>query len=183
VTRLYLVRHAQADAGWGDSIDPGLSELGRSQAEAMAEKLAPLGPLPVITSPLLRAKETAAALEARWKIMAVVDPGVGEVPSPSEDLTERREWLRKALATTWTELGPRYTSWRTMVTELLLGIPNDTVVVSHFVLINAVLGRAAGLDEVVVSPIDNASVTVIDSSDHELRVVDEGHGGTTGPVL
>jgi broad specificity phosphatase PhoE len=185
MARLHLVRHAQAEAGWGDQADPGLSELGRQQADEMADRLAPVGPLPIMTSPLARARETAAALEHRWNILAVVDPGVGEVPSPSEDLVERHDWLRQALGSTWTALGPRYLSWRTMVTELLIGIPHDTVVVTHFVLINAALGRAMGRDEVVVGPVGNASVTVFENEGHELRLVEETEieHGSVGPVL
>jgi broad specificity phosphatase PhoE len=172
MARLFLVRHAQAAAAWNEDEDPGLSKLGHEQAEVMAEQLAPMGPLPLMTSPLRRARETAAALERRWGTLALVDPGVGEVPSPSEDLAERRAWLRQALGTTWTDLGPRYRAWRTMVTELLIGIPEDTVIVSHFVLINAALGRATDRDEVFVSNVDNASVTVFENGDHELRVVE-----------
>jgi broad specificity phosphatase PhoE len=185
MARLYLVRHAQAEAGWGDDTDPRLSKLGREQAAEMADRLAPVGPLPVLTSPLRRAKETAAVLEARWNILAVVDPGVGEVPSPSEDLAERQDWLRTALGSTWTELGPRYLSWRTMVTELLIGIPHDSVVVTHFVLINAALGRAMGRDEVVVGSVGNASVTVLDNDGHDLRIIEETEveHGSVGPVL
>jgi broad specificity phosphatase PhoE len=107
------------------------------------------------------------------------------VPSPSEDLNERQDWLRTAMGSTWTELGPRYTSWRTMVTELLMGIPHDTVVVTHFVLINAALGRAMGRDEVLIGGVGNASVTVFDNEDHELRIVEETptDRGSIGPVL
>jgi broad specificity phosphatase PhoE len=185
MARLHLVRHAEAESGWGDSLDPGLSKLGREQAGEVADRLGPLGPMPVLTSPLQRARETAAPLEARWNIMAVVDPGVGEVPSPSEDPTERQAWLRNAMGSTWTELGPRYTSWRTMVTELLIGIPHDTVVVTHFVLINAALGRAMGREEVFVGGVGNASVTVLDNSDHQLRIVEdvELDRGGVGPIL
>ena len=35
-----LVRHGEAEAGWGTSPDPGLSALGLKQAEAVAEQLA-----------------------------------------------------------------------------------------------------------------------------------------------
>jgi broad specificity phosphatase PhoE len=103
------------------------------------------------------------------------------VPSPSEDLTERQQWLRQAMASQWSELGPRYLSWRTMVTELLMGIPHDTVVVTHFVLINAALGRALGNEDVFVSAVDNASVTVFENGDHELRLVEQERAGGDGP--
>ena len=64
--RLFLVRHGRATGGYGADLDPGLDDLGRAQAAATAERLGPLGPLPMITSPLRRAREPAAALEARF---------------------------------------------------------------------------------------------------------------------
>ncbi|MEY4230069.1 MAG: hypothetical protein RLZZ362_918, partial [Actinomycetota bacterium] len=45
MTRLYLVRHGRATAGWDVDPDPGIDELGRSQAAAVADRLAALGPM------------------------------------------------------------------------------------------------------------------------------------------
>jgi len=170
--RLHLVRHGRATGGYGDDPDPGLDELGRAQAAAAAEVLAPLGPIPIITSPLRRARETAGALEARWSTMAIVEPGVGEIPAPVEDLEARHTWLREAMGSTYTDLGPRFRSWRTMVTALLLHLHEDTVVVTHFVAINAVLGVATGDDRVMSSAIGNGSITTLDH-DHDIFTVVE----------
>jgi len=59
--RLLLVRHAHADAGHPDELRP-LSAHGREQARELAERLAPRQPALVLTSPLRRARETAAAI-------------------------------------------------------------------------------------------------------------------------
>jgi phosphohistidine phosphatase SixA len=61
--RVYLVRHAHAAAGEPDELR-ALTEAGREQARALGERLAALDPKPalVLTSPLLRARETAAAI-------------------------------------------------------------------------------------------------------------------------
>jgi phosphohistidine phosphatase len=59
--RLFLVRHAHADPGDPDSLRP-LSARGREQARELGERLAPIEPEVVLTSPLLRARETAAAI-------------------------------------------------------------------------------------------------------------------------
>lgn len=61
--RLYLVRHAQAAPGDPDELRP-LTEAGRAQARSLGERLAALDPAPatVLSSPLLRAVETAAAI-------------------------------------------------------------------------------------------------------------------------
>jgi broad specificity phosphatase PhoE len=178
MARLYLVRHAQASAGFGEDPDPGLDQTGREQAEEMAAKLGSLGPLPMITSPLRRARETVAALERRWNTMAIADPSVAEIPSPTEDLAERQAWLRQAMTGTWADLGPRYTSWRTMMTEQLLRITEDTVIVTHFVAINAAIGVATGQDLVMCRRVANASVTVFDAEHKTLRLVEGGEEGT-----
>lgn len=59
--RLFLVRHAHSDPGDPDELRP-LSAKGREQARALAERLASVGPEAVVSSPLLRARETADAI-------------------------------------------------------------------------------------------------------------------------
>jgi broad specificity phosphatase PhoE len=56
---IYLIRHGQAEAGWNTHRDPGLDDTGRQQAEAAARALADRGPLPIVVSPMRRARETA----------------------------------------------------------------------------------------------------------------------------
>ena len=59
--RLFLVRHAEAAPGHPDELRP-LTPAGREQARALGERLAPTAPAVVLSSPLLRARETAAAI-------------------------------------------------------------------------------------------------------------------------
>ena len=60
--RLYLVRHAEAAAGSPDELRP-LTEAGRRAARELGSRLAGEGRLDaVITSPLLRARQTGAAI-------------------------------------------------------------------------------------------------------------------------
>ena len=61
LTRLYLVRHAHSDPGDPDSLRP-LSARGKQQAQELAAQLATPAPEAVFASPLLRARETAAAI-------------------------------------------------------------------------------------------------------------------------
>ena len=63
--RLFLIRHADAEAGDPDELRR-LSPEGREQARALGEQLAADGVQAdaVLTSPLLRARETGEALAA-----------------------------------------------------------------------------------------------------------------------
>ncbi|MCU1351673.1 MAG: hypothetical protein JWM05_882 [Acidimicrobiales bacterium] len=169
--RLHLVRHGRAAAGWGADADPGLDDEGRAQAAVAAEALAALGPLPLICSPLRRTRETAAPIAARLGTTPRIEPAVGEIPSPTDDLAERAAWLPGALAGRWSDLDDRVTTWRARLVDVLLAVPGDAVVVSHFVAINAVVSWAAGEDRVTMFLPANASVTVVDVDAQGFRVV------------
>lgn len=180
MTRLYLVRHGRAAAGWNTDRDPGLDEVGRQQAAEMTARLAPLGPLALVSSPLLRCQETAAGLAKDWGTSPRIEPGVAEIPSPEGvAMADRVEWLRLAAAGTWMALGPRYTTFRDGVAETLRGLPDDTVVTSHFIAINAAIGVALGDDRVVIRRLDNCSVTVVDVADGVFQLVEGGHEADT----
>lgn len=180
MTRVHLVRHGRAAAGWDVDPDPGLDELGREQSLAVARRLAPLGPLAVVSSPLLRCQQTAFPLATAWKATPVVDPAVAEIPSPEGvDMADRVEWLRAAMGGTWAELGAPYTAFRDGVVAAVSALAVDTVVFSHFVAINAVIGAALGDDRLVIRSLDNCSVTVVDVVDGGLRLVEGGHEADT----
>jgi phosphohistidine phosphatase len=67
--RLFLIRHADAEAGEPDELRR-LSQEGREQAKALGERLAAQGIRPdaVLTSPLLRGRETGEALASELGI-------------------------------------------------------------------------------------------------------------------
>jgi phosphohistidine phosphatase len=59
--RLFLVRHAKAEAGTPDELR-ALNQRGRGQARELGERFAVIGVDAVVSSPLLRARETADAI-------------------------------------------------------------------------------------------------------------------------
>jgi len=64
--RLYLVRHAEAVPGEPDDESRALADEGREQARELGRRLASEGVRPdaIVSSPLLRARETAELLGA-----------------------------------------------------------------------------------------------------------------------
>ncbi len=72
LTRLYLVRHAHSDPGDPDSLRP-LSTHGRQQARELGERLGGFAPAIVVASPLLRARETGAAIAKAAGVDVLVD--------------------------------------------------------------------------------------------------------------
>lgn len=182
MVRLYLVRHGKAAASFSEARDPELDATGAAQAEALAERLAPLGPLPIVTSPLRRALETAKPLERRWRLTARIEPAFGEIPAPTDEPAARGAWLRRVMEATWSTQPVALTAWRQRVVEGLVVMQRQTVVVTHFIAINVAVGYAEGDDRVVVFAPDHCSVTVLDVDDGALRLVRRGAERAT-PVL
>ena len=179
--RITMVRHGQAAAGWGDDLDPGLSDVGLAQARAAADALASIGPQPIVASPLRRCRETAAPLAAVWNVEPAIDASVGEIVSPADQsgLEARSAWLRQAMGGTWSTLGAEHDAWRQSVLHSVRSLECDTVVHSHFIAINVVVGAATGDDRVVCFAPDNCSWTVVDVEDGGMSIVELGRQATT----
>ena len=171
---LYLIRHGQASAGFDQASDPGLDAVGLAQAEAIANELEPLGPLPIVTSPLQRTRQTAAAFEKRWKVQARIEPAVAEIPSPTQDLQARADWLRQAMRGRWSALAPRYQEWRDQVVAALVALKATTVVTSHFIAINAAVGAATQDDRMICFEPDNCSCTRLEVRAGQLHLIELG---------
>jgi len=176
---IYLVRHGKAAAGFDGHADPGLDDLGRRQAEATAAMLAPKGPLPILSSPLARARDTAVPLAERWSSDIVIEPRVAEIPSPTEDLAERSAWLRQAMAGSWSELDDTLQNWRQALIDCLADIADDSVIFCHFIAINVAVGAASDDDRMVLFSPDNGSVTTLTNTAGRLAVQELGRTAET----
>jgi len=73
--RVILVRHAEAAPGEPDALRP-LTPAGHETARALGAVLAREHPDAVVTSPLRRARETAAAIAEAAGLEAVPDDGM-----------------------------------------------------------------------------------------------------------
>lgn len=175
MAKIYMVRHGRAEAGFGESMDPGLDALGRSQAEEVAKKLANLGPLPVISSPLKRTRETAAPLAKLWNVEPVIEKAVAEIPSPwGMTLDGRVAWLRNLMGGSWRDVPLDLAEWREDCIASVTEISRDTVIFSHYVAINVIAGAATGDYRVVTFSPDNCSVTVLETDGAKLTLIEKG---------
>ena len=177
MTTIYLIRHGQAEAGWSEQRDPGLDDTGRRQAEQAALALAQRGPLPVIVSPLRRARETAHEFEMLWRRPATLEKRVAEIPSPAMTLSERGAWLKSLTRQRWQDLDEVIQGWRREALECLLEISRDTVVVSHFMIINAVVSWMRGEEGVVCCHPIQGSRTTLERDGGSFRVLEIGAQG------
>ncbi|MDG1704086.1 MAG: histidine phosphatase family protein [Pseudomonadales bacterium] len=171
-----LVRHGKAAAGFGAHPDPGLDDLGRSQAAAVAAMLDQqhqIRPI-LLSSPLARAYETAQALAALWQADITIENRVAEIPSPTPDLEARAAWLSQAMAGNWSDLDASVQQWQQDIGGFLAGCEEDCIIFSHYVAINAAVGAATGDDRMRIFGPDNCSVTTLDNAGGKLTVVELG---------
>jgi phosphohistidine phosphatase SixA len=89
---VFLVRHAHSDPGDPDELRP-LSTRGRDEARALADRLAAHATPPrlVLTSPLLRARETAEAIADAAPAELRVEPTL----APGATAADVREAVRE----------------------------------------------------------------------------------------
>lgn len=176
---IYFVRHGKAAAGFSEDIDPGLSDVGRAQALAVAARLIGAVPVDLISSPMRRARETAEPVEKALRQNPRISQAVAEIPSPALDLSERGEWLRRAMRGTWADLSPEHQKWRQGVVDALLELPNDSIIFSHFIAINAAVTHALKDPRMVCFAPENCSVTLLDNAGGRLRVIELGEQAVT----
>ena len=158
-----MVRHGQADSAWHESPDPGLSELGRQQAATAAQQLHHLNNVHIISSPLLRCQQTAQPFAQAKQTPISIHSEVSEIPTPSNIAFEQRgPWLQQAMAGTWQQLGQQFVDYQNTIAHFVANLKHDTVIFSHFVAINAIIGHATQDDQVLTMSLDNCSVTVFE---------------------
>lgn len=153
---LILVRHAlpvRIDGGDGPA-DPSLSEDGRRQAQALASWLADEPIDAIWSSPMRRARETAAPLEEATGLLAEIDVDLREFDAdevhyiPMEELTRDDPRWRELIA----RLGsPEQFAFRDVaaaaVERIVAANPGRTVVVvCHGGVVNAYLSSILHID-------------------------------------
>ena len=170
---IYLVRHGEAAASWGSHPDPGLSDNGRAQAETVAQTLLNEPISHAISSPMARCQETGGFFANVANLSLTIEPAVTEIPTPS-DIIDRVPWLRGLMSGQWKDAPDLVNTWRNGLISTLEALPDETVVFTHFVAVNAVVGSIEGTDNVTVFRPNYCSVTKLDNTSGTLRLVERG---------
>ncbi|MAT91240.1 MAG: phosphoglycerate mutase [Halioglobus sp.] len=169
---IYLVRHGEAAARWGEASDPGLSELGVAQAQQAAAYLAPRlsAKAQLRSSPLARARQTAQPLADTLAAQLVIEPAFREIPSPVP-LEQRQDWLRQFMREHWDTQEAVLQDWRDAAFDTLLALQAPTAVFTHFLVINAIVGRLQGRAQTLCFWPDNGSITQLRRTGQGLELV------------
>jgi broad specificity phosphatase PhoE len=179
-TRILLARHAHTDAIGqrllGRGPCPGISENGREEAVALAERLAAESIAAVYTSPALRTRQTAELIAEPHALPATELPAFSEV--------DFGEWTGMAFADldgdhTWRDFNERRSVTRAPGGELMLEVQARTmaalldlhsrhagatiIIVSHADVIRSVIGYVIGVpvDNLLRLAVEPASVSTL----------------------
>ena len=175
MTQIWIVRHGEAAASWEKDPDPGLSGLGQSQAEETANAMLDIVPMgaQLISSPLRRAQETAAAFANKRGDSVQIDPRFSEVRSPVP-LSGRKAWFQGFMCQYWSEQSDDLREWRRDILSGLREATGPTVVFCHFLVINAVIAEIENKPEVLQVYPANASFHELKLEGGELSLVQLG---------
>lgn len=77
----------------------------------------------------------------------------------------------QTLTAKWSAMESELKEWRDNVLDALSEVTEDTVMVTHYVVVNAVVGAATGDDRVICFHPDNTDTTVVDKVGDRLNVV------------
>lgn len=165
---LVLVRHArpQRIENAAQAADPELTDLGHRQAAAMADWLSQESFDALYTSPMARARQTAAPVEAAVGMAAGVVDGVREFDAdanhyiPMEELKADRDGWREFLASNRTEDRSTFADTVTTSLEDLIGRHRGhrIAVVCHGGVINVWAAKVLGLGNEMFFEPDYTSV-------------------------
>jgi broad specificity phosphatase PhoE len=192
---LFLIRHGRSDQTSNDLIetprgmqwDPPLDDLGREQASRLARRLRLMAPpAAVYSSPLRRARQTAAPAAAAWGLEARVDDDlmeahIGEWENTDfEDILasdpeimhlfrrQRAIWSRAPGGEAWDPFRKRV---HDAVESILARHPSgDLVVVAHGGVINAYLWPLVQVENEMFFLPENTSLNSVEVEGSERRV-------------
>lgn len=152
-----------------------MSNLGWQQAQAAADELASRLPSDchLLSSPLQRALETASPLASEREQDLEIREAFREIPAPVP-LAERQAWLRSFMQQEWSGQADALQQWRLTLLDQLHALDRPTVVFTHFLVINAVVGEATGQTATLCCWPDNGSITHFHHNGQSLELVSEG---------
>lgn len=180
--RLILARHGEADGSrefrFNGLSDVALTPYGEEQARLLADALAPLAPIAVYSSPLVRASTTAEAIASRAHLIVEILPELreqsyGAWERLTADEARQRDPRRFAAWTAGRRIAPPAGESLSMVRQRVVACvealaerhPGQTVVlVAHVGPIKALLCTALNMPLSGVRRlwIDPASYSVVD---------------------
>ena len=169
--QVIFIRHAEAYNSWGNHPDPGLSDNGKNQSKELINhpELIELDDYSFISSPKLRAIETAKPLSEKFKKELIIENIFTEIPSLNIEPDKKQEWLKNILQMNKNDLPENITKWKDNIISKTKAFSQDSVVFTHFIVINALLSELNSETKLLYFYPDYTSIVKITIEDGEFR--------------
>ena len=173
---LLLVRHGEAAESWGKHPDPGLSELGIKQSASLVNNkmLELLDSYSFVSSPKLRAKITAEPLIKKFNKELIIQDAYSEIPSDDIDNSQKKAWLTNVMNTDIRDLPDFVANWRNNIIKHSLGVSQNTIIFTHFMVINALVSSLLQKSALMYFYPNYVSVTKITFENKEVKSISLG---------
>ena len=173
---LLLVRHGEASESWGNHPDPDLSELGIKQSASLINNamLKSLDSYNFVSSPKSRAKMTAEPLIKKFNKELIINNAYSEIPSDDIDNSQKKAWLTDIMNTKIRDLPDSVVNWRNNIINNSLNISHNTIVFTHFMVINALVGSLLKNNSLMYFFPNYVSVTKITFENKEVKSISLG---------
>ena len=169
--QVIFIRHAEASNSWGNHPDPGLSDNGKNQSTELINhpELIELDDYSFISSPKLRAIETAKPLAEKFKKELIIENIFTEIPSLNIEPDKKQEWLKNILQMNKNDLPENITKWKDNIISKTKAFSQDSLVFTHFIVINALLSELNSETKLLYFYPDYTSIVKITIEDGEFR--------------
>ena len=173
---LLLVRHGEAAESWGNHPDPGLSKLGIKQSSSLINNamLKSLDSYNFVSSPKSRAKMTAEPLIKKFNKELIINNAFSEIPSDDINNSQKRAWLTEVMNIEIRDLPDSVLNWRDSIIENSLNVSYNTIVFTHFMVINALVGSLLKKNALMFFYPNYVSITKITFENKEVKSISLG---------
>tara|TARA_B100001029_G_C14916611_1_gene369585 strand:+ start:57 stop:620 length:564 start_codon:yes stop_codon:yes gene_type:complete len=160
---IIFIRHGEAANRWGDHPNPGLSKKGIVQSNNLLKhkELQHLEKYSFLSSPKLRAIETAEPLAKKFNKEVVIDDTFIEIPSDNIKSNDKQKWLEEIIKCKNNDLPNFVKSWKRNIFDKTQSFNINVVIFSHFMVINALVSALAKTDKLLYFYPDYTSVVKI----------------------
>ena len=168
---IIFVRHGEAESSFGTHPDPGLSKNGLAQSLKLIghHDLQSLEEFIFISSPKLRAIETAKPIANKFNKTIKIDKTFIEIPTEKIQFSQKQEWLNQIVKKEKTQLPKDIKLWEKNIFSKLQEIKKSTIIFTHFMVINSVLSELAKSKRIIYFYPGYTSLTKITKVDGEIK--------------
>lgn len=173
---LLLVRHGEAAENWGTHPDPGLSDRGIQQSTSLLDNnmVKTLDSFTFVSSPKLRARMTAEPLIKKFNKKLIIDDTYSEIPSTNIENSKKKAWLKDIMNSDIKDLPKFVEIWRNKIINHTVSIHQDTIIFTHFMVVNALLSSLLNKKQIMCFYPDYVSISKVTFNNDEVKSITIG---------